>query len=510
MGIFDAFTAKGQYARDVAVWEGRVKEASQIAAYVANPSPPNQSPVSLETGELLIANWGTVGVLEPRSSVVRDFGAVSHRGPGSSNTYYAGRSITYQGTDVPRIVDSGHFVITSQRLIFMGSTRTVEWKLKSFLGLTHSADLSWTAIHASGRMKLRGIQHGTEYYERFQFFIGLALAEYSGNVFQYLNDLVRRINDLRSCPPPKPDQVSEPMVATLSPGLTDPIWIRLWNGMLIDPAGAAPPADPASPSKTSPLRESTAPAGESNETTIERHRPVAASSLEASDSIADVREAISLSVGGQFVGDAFHVARQYVQQNAQALVAFDGQAGTSEAITPEIVAATRVVNSRISKAEADWLVEQGSTAPWHLLGPEEKLLDADPTVGNGAYDRASRLWAHFSAAAPEGVSVGKLSKVLYLMRPHFFPILDSRLRSIYRQQAAAAAKDVLRVRPGLGDFKFLYWEAVRRDLLSGGESLARLRHQLIDAANSGGPARQLVTVSDVRLLDILAWKTGSG
>jgi len=94
--------------------------------------------------------------------------------------------------------------------------------------------------------------------------------------------------------------------------------------------------------------------------------------------------------------------------------------------------------------------------------------------------------------------------VLYLMRPHLFPILDSHLISFYRSAARTAAIDVAEKRPSLGRFKTLHWEAIRRDILGSHTALEALRQVLarteMKLAHEAG--RRL---SDLRLLDILAW-----
>jgi hypothetical protein len=110
----------------------------------------------------------------------------------------------------------------------------------------------------------------------------------------------------------------------------------------------------------------------------------------------------------------------------------------------------------------------------------------------------------FWADRPEGVAVAKISKVLYLMRPALFPILDRRLRSFYSSAAEAAARDVASRRPEFAAYKRMTWEAVRRDLLSNESALRELRGALrgTDCTLASEASAKL---SDLRLLDILAW-----
>jgi hypothetical protein len=96
------------------------------------------------------------------------------------------------------------------------------------------------------------------------------------------------------------------------------------------------------------------------------------------------------------------------------------------------------------------------------------------------------------------VRSGKLHKVLHLKRPHLYPILDSQLRRTYRTKAKLAGAQLARhgqpSRPA-------YWAAIRDDLLANALALRQLRDQLVEDPE----LERLAGLSDLRLLDILAW-----
>jgi hypothetical protein len=106
------------------------------------------------------------------------------------------------------------------------------------------------------------------------------------------------------------------------------------------------------------------------------------------------------------------------------------------------------------------------------------MLPAGQAQSDGLYDAASALWDHFWTDRPRRVALAKISKVLYLMRPALFPILDRRLRSFYGPAAKAAARDVASRRPEFAAYKRMTWEAVRRDLLSNEAALREVRGAL--------------------------------
>jgi hypothetical protein len=89
------------------------------------------------------------------------------------------------------------------------------------------------------------------------------------------------------------------------------------------------------------------------------------------------------------------------------------------------------------------------------------------------------------------------------MRPGFIPILDSRLLALYRRPARAAARALAGVdRPSP---RRAYWAAIRHDLLLAGDALAQLRSHMQNSDSEGMLAQAAERLSDVRLLDILAW-----
>ena len=166
------------------------------------------------------------------------------------------------------------------------------------------------------------------------------------------------------------------------------------------------------------------------------------------------------------------------------------------------------MGSRISMKEAAWLIDRGTTAPWAAIPLDARLKDADPLAIDGLYDRAALLWEHFWEARPGGVSTAKISKVIYLMRPGLFPILDSYLTRFYRSAAVVAAVDMGQRRPSLARFSTFYWEAIRRDIAASQAALLALRRVL---PATGGPLAEQAAdrLSDLRLLDMLAFAAHS-
>lgn len=162
------------------------------------------------------------------------------------------------------------------------------------------------------------------------------------------------------------------------------------------------------------------------------------------------------------------------------------------------VVRTRVIASRINNRELSWFLERGETAPWCDLELDVDLADADPEHKDGLYDRADGLYRHFQGGRPRGVNTAKISKVLHLKRPALFPILDSHLLKTYRRAARRAADRY----PARGH-RYMYWAAIRDDLLRNRPCIAELKTAC--ASDEREDVHRLSQLTDLRVLDILTW-----
>jgi len=166
----------------------------------------------------------------------------------------------------------------------------------------------------------------------------------------------------------------------------------------------------------------------------------------------------AIAVAGHVVRNPAHAIVEYLGRHGGTVTRYDFRAATFSQINLDLIRATRSpwMGSRISAKEAAWLIDRGTTARWAAIPLDAQLKEADPLAGDGRYDRAAALWEHFWDARPANVSTAKISKVLYLMRPGLFPILDSYLSRFYRTAARAAAIDLGQKRASLGRFRTLY------------------------------------------------------
>jgi hypothetical protein len=209
-------------------------------------------------------------------------------------------------------------------------------------------------------------------------------------------------------------------------------------------------------------------------------------------------------VAGQPISDPLQKITDYIGDHERTIKRFDLVAGTSpNGLTSELITATRFLSSRITKKEEAWLLEIEADAPWDSVSPTDSFVGADVLEVGGLYDHASVLWEYFWQIRPDKFAHAKLSKTLFLMRPRFFPIVDSHIAKKYRSQARALRPTVYAARPSLVGKDRLTWEAMRRDMIVALPELQHIRERLHNASL----LHQSVAthVSDLRLFDMLVW-----
>lgn len=213
-----------------------------------------------------------------------------------------------------------------------------------------------------------------------------------------------------------------------------------------------------------------------------------------------------IAIAGTTIHNPAAVIARYLQDHATTVEKYDKAAGTFAEINSDLIARTRrpYMSSRISKTQEEWFIERAKTAPWHLVPRGTSLRAVDPTVQGGLSDAVDTLWFHFRSDAPRGVAGAKISKVLHLMYPNLVPILDSRLARLYERSAREAMKHLRAVRPEYHKGKWAYWEAIRLDLI-GAESQFQVVREEIRSKDLTGVSDVVDRISDLRLLDMLAW-----
>ena len=161
------------------------------------------------------------------------------------------------------------------------------------------------------------------------------------------------------------------------------------------------------------------------------------------------------------------------------------------------------------------ILEAGESAPWTEVPADLRLADhADlspsewlqlPDV-KGAY----RLFSHLAGYERNAQREAGTSKLLHLKWPHFFPIIDGKIRTRFGHDAAAFQRHISS-RQSASTLAFWLW--FRSGLTQKGneEALTALQGQLgaqIGAATEESP--QLGGLTRLRLYDAIVWLAADG
>lgn len=171
---------------------------------------------------------------------------------------------------------------------------------------------------------------------------------------------------------------------------------------------------------------------------------------------------------------------------------------------------------------AHTLLEAGGEVPW----PEVEVPSLTAVEGDDAqflaHPSVQALWELFDFwASQTGLGFGTVAKLLHLKWPAFLPVTDSESRALYRPYAVHKHNASAAIRSGRRQRRVrasiaAYWLAFRDDLLAAQGGLDALREALTDLddpetddPNATGHVERVRGLTDVRLLDMLAWGLGS-
>ena len=222
---------------------------------------------------------------------------------------------------------------------------------------------------------------------------------------------------------------------------------------------------------------------------------------------------MNLTIAGRALtgSEATAMLGVYAHNHYATLDRYDGRAQEQPArwrtFTTDDIKAAKVIEVRAIRSEvADGIL--ACDLPWDDV-PERSvdLADVGPTAY--AYEQLARFYVALRQV--HGVGPAVATKMMYLRWPAATPIEDSLLRDLYEEQAAAKYQ-ALRAGDELPSvvrelrWRRLYSFAVRDDLIANRASgaLDLLRSNLETMLPADDVARTR-TLSDCRLLDILAW-----
>lgn len=214
---------------------------------------------------------------------------------------------------------------------------------------------------------------------------------------------------------------------------------------------------------------------------------------------------MSLVISEHVVSDPMPIWRRYALGYARTIREYDlCDHGDPDVLTETEAWQSRRINSRLSHVECNRVVHRALSAPWGGVPARADLADADPSVPGGLFAGMARLyWSFTWPERISGVAVAKVHKILHPKRPNLYPILDERIKRLYRPGAAAWTAHL----DHLGGVTIAdsppYWAAFRDDLVKNRDMLDTYQVQL--AEDEDKTVRVMAKLTCVRLQDILAW-----
>jgi hypothetical protein len=218
---------------------------------------------------------------------------------------------------------------------------------------------------------------------------------------------------------------------------------------------------------------------------------------------------MSLHICQHTVDDPMPMLRQYARNYPRTIREYDlGDVGDPDVLTEAEAWRSRIINSHLTYGERDEVVKRAASAPWASVPAGADLVDADPAVPAGLFASMAKLyWAFTWPERISGVAVAKLHKILHPKRPGLYPILDERIKSLYKPCAAAWTERLRHLEGITANDSPPYWAAFRDDLVRNRDLLEDCKIRL--AEDEDETVRLMAMLTCLRLQDIIAWMIAS-
>jgi hypothetical protein len=173
---------------------------AQVVQRGEDPTPDDVCPIPLKADEHALYVLKSASLVEPRRAPGQWAGGssgVSVRVPGTKSMRYrvgGTRGAYVQGAESPTVIDSGVFVITNVRAVFLGPKQSREWAWSKLVGLhkDEAAD-TWVGIAVSNREKVSGVAYFPQDAYSVGLYLDLGIAQANGKV----DELIRELTEWR-------------------------------------------------------------------------------------------------------------------------------------------------------------------------------------------------------------------------------------------------------------------------------------------------------------------------
>jgi hypothetical protein len=201
-------TEKGQDASEdaLAAWQSERSSLLELLDVAQGQATVESEGVILKKGEVALGVVTDVSLIETRS-------VGGHwEGHSSGLSLPIGGGIRYRvgqtrghymaATPHPQEVDQGTAVITNQRVVYLGESKTLECAFSKLLGLRQDGDDF--SISVSNRQKPTTLHLGAELVPWFTDRLALALAMFNNDLDSFLSSIREQLGELDAAQPEEP------------------------------------------------------------------------------------------------------------------------------------------------------------------------------------------------------------------------------------------------------------------------------------------------------------------
>jgi hypothetical protein len=160
-------------------------------------------PIQPQKEERVFAAFPGVSLVEPRRTrgqyqggtsgvSIRIMKGVSYRTAATKGTYQPGPEL------MTTVDQGGTAYFTNKRVMYLGTSRTLEWKFDKLLGFQHDEQMGATFLQVSNRQKTSGIYYGPPNLPAVALRLGAALAAYNHTENEAIDDLTDQLSDLEA------------------------------------------------------------------------------------------------------------------------------------------------------------------------------------------------------------------------------------------------------------------------------------------------------------------------
>jgi hypothetical protein len=194
--------AEAQYQKQLEAWQSEHDELTAVLQAAKSKTGSPSSDIMLKSGEAVFATVSNVSLVEDRRGAGHYAGA--SQGVSIPIGSVGGRSVRYrvgasrghyvQGDLHPQAVDTGKLVISNQRVVFVGTKKTIECAFAKMVSVNIAEGDIYLSV--SNRQKVTRIHYGAQLDDWVHLRMALAMSIARGDADQFADQIQQQLAEL--------------------------------------------------------------------------------------------------------------------------------------------------------------------------------------------------------------------------------------------------------------------------------------------------------------------------